>query len=339
MNRIKNICICGGGSLGIVCSGVFLSHKCNVSLLTGHPDVWKKDIKVIDTLGKEFGGSLQVISNDPKAVISEADLVFLTLPGFLIEKNLRDIKPYLKSNAIIGSVVSSTGFFFAAHNVFGSQYCLFGFQRVPYIARQLKYGEIGELLGYKTELKVAIEYCQDQDQLKSELEHLFGTPIIVLNNFLEASLTNSNPILHTGRLYALWKDYQGELFKNPSMFYADWTDEASDYLIKMDEEFQTLLRKLGIKEDVIPTLLDYYESYDAKSLTNKIKSIKAFQSIKSPMKRTDEGWIPDFNSRYFTEDFPYGLRFIRDLSKKYGIKTPVIDKVYEWGIKHISTPF
>lgn len=35
---------------------------------------------------------------------------------------------------------------------------------------------------------------------------------------------------------------------------------------------------------------------------------------------------------YFTEDFPFGLRFIVDLARKHGVETPKIDIVYEWGM-------
>ncbi len=332
MKQINTICICGGGSLGLVCSGVFCSKNSNVSLLTGHPDNWKTNIQVIDPKGIVFSGNLKRISKHPKEVVTDADLVFLTVPGFLIEKTLKNIKPYLKPDAIVGSVVSSTGFFFAAHETLGGKHCLFGFQRVPYIARQKKYGEIGELLGYKTELNIAIENCQDTDGLRKELETLFGTPINLLSNFYEASLTNSNPILHTGRLYTMWKDYTGEIIDNPPLFYADWNDEASDCIIRMDTEFQLLLKGLGIREGAIPTLLDYYESSDAASLTNKIRDIQAFKSIASPVTKTEAGWIPDFTSRYFTEDFPFGLRFIKELAEKNHIHTPVIDKVYNWGM-------
>ena len=40
MRGNKKICICGGGSLGLVCAGVFLSKKFSVSILTEHPDNW-----------------------------------------------------------------------------------------------------------------------------------------------------------------------------------------------------------------------------------------------------------------------------------------------------------
>ncbi len=102
-------------------------------------------------------------------------------------------------------------------------------------------------------------------------------------------------------------------------------------LIDMDAEFFQLLDKLGVH--TLPSLLDYYESYDATSLTRKIQSIPAFQSITSPMKQVEEGWVVDSESRYFTEDFPFGLRWIVETANKLSVKMKIIPMVYMWGIK------
>ena len=333
---IWKICICGGGSLGIVCAGIFLSKGIRVSILSGHPDKWSMGIRVFDQDGNEFSGELESVTDQPEMALNDTDLVLLTVPGFLIEKTLEDIKPFLRKSMVVGSIVSSTGFFFAAHKILDKTIGLFGFQRVPFIARQRKYGEIGDLLGYKSELKVAIENIDDKNNFAQKLSGLFNTPTTVLNNFYEASLTNSNPILHTGRLYSMWKDYDGAVYTQQIKFYADWTDDASRCLIKMDEEFQELLRHLEVENNAIPSLLEYYESTDASSLTQKIKSIDAFKNILSPMKEVETGWVPDFSSRYFTEDFPFGLRFIKELAAQCGTSTPTIDIVYDWGINMIS---
>ena len=93
-----------------------------------------------------------------------------------------------------------------------------------------------------------------------------------------------------------------------------------------------LVKALEISETAIPSLLTYYESTDQKTLTKKISSIPAFESILAPMQQKGDGWIPDFKSRYFTEDFPYGLRYIKQEMNQLGLPSPIIDKVYQWGI-------
>ena len=82
----------------------------------------------------------------------------------------------------------------------------------------------------------------------------------------------------------------------------------------------------------MPTILDYYESHDAESLAVKLSSINAFHGLLAPMKAVDGVWIPDFSSRYFSEDFPYGLRYIHELGVEHGVDMPEISKVLSWGL-------
>lgn len=325
-----SVCICGGGNLGLVCAAVFAAEGHRTSLLTGHPSDWSRRIRATDSDGKVYEGELHRISSDPADVVPDADIVFLCLPGNHIESVLVRIKPVLRPDTIVGSIVSSTGFFFFVDDIIPGQ-PVFGFQRVPYIARVEKYGCEAHLLGYKPSVNVAIENVSDPNSLCRRLSELFRTPACLLESRYEAALTNSNPILHTGRLYSMWGKGVVEPIKEQSLFYAEWTNDASQTIIDMDAEFMTLLDSLGVRKGAVPPLLDYYESTDASSLTRKIRSINAFKTIKSPMTSTAQGWLPDYSSRYFTEDFGYGLRFIKMLATQRGISTPTIDRVYDWG--------
>ncbi|MEE1254207.1 MAG: NAD/NADP octopine/nopaline dehydrogenase family protein [Paludibacteraceae bacterium] len=328
---MKTICICGGGALGMVVASV-LSHTREVSvcMLTAHPQQWSKSIETIDSAGKVYQGVLEKVSDRAAEVIPQSDIVLLCLPGFLIEKSLRQIAPFI-TNQAVGSIVSSTGFFFQAHRILDHSASLFGFQRVPYIARVREYGHSADLLGYKQQLYMATE------NLPADFEAMWSkwlqTPVAHMSNYLEASLSNSNPLLHPARLYGMWHGWNGEAYKVQTLFYAEWDEYSSDIYIAMDQEFQKLCSKVGVK---IPSVLDYYESTDAISLTRKLRSIVAFQTIKAPMKQTAEGYIPDYESRYFTEDFPYGLQIIKELAQTHQIKTPMIDKVLTWGDKMIK---
>lgn len=329
------ICIYGGGSLGHVCAGVFASQKdVEVNILSGHPDLWQKKITVTDDTGKVYDGLIHNVSKKTEDVVSNQDIILLCLPGYMIEEALNRIKPFI-GNALVGTVVSSTGFFFFAHKILGSNSKLFGFQRVPYISRVNEYGKSARLLGYKPTLAAVFENVENSDIIRQILERLFLTPITLLNNYYEVSLSNSNPILHTGRLYSMYQGRELDTFDHDILFYKEWTDDASQLLINMDCEFFLLLDKIGVHS--IPSLLDYYECTDAASLTKKISSIPAFQTIGSPMIETSDGWRIDFHSRYFTEDFPFGLRWIKELADFHNIKTPNINKVYEWGLLYCKS--
>lgn len=327
---MKTICICGGGALGLVIASVLSETlQLTVHMLTAHPQKWSHTIETVDNEGKIYQGTLDIISSNPEDVIPQSDIILLCLPGFLIEKTLQQIKPYV-TNQAIGGVVSSTGFFFRAHEIFDKNTSLFGFQRVPYIARVEEYGHRAALLGYKKQLYMA---CENLDPVFVEQwSEWLDTPISLLQSYLEASLSNSNPLLHPARLYGLWHNWNGQTYPEQELFYANWDKYSSEIYIAMDNEFQQLCKRLNVS---IQSVLDYYESADAESLTRKLNSIEAFKTILAPMTRTEEGWLPDFKSRYFTEDFPFGLQLIKDLAVKYQVGTPTIDKVLAWGKKYI----
>lgn len=336
---MKRICLCGGGSLGHVIAGwLSAKGKAEVSILTGSPDRWNKEINVFLPESEVLTGHLTSVSGNPAEVISNADVVLFCYPGFMIASELERIKPYLKQDAYVGSVFSSTGFFFEALRILSPSQPLWGFQRVPFICRVQEYGSSARLLGYKPCYHIAVENVPDEQKRKfaDMISEWFERPVHLLKNYYEASLTNSNPLLHTSRLYTMFgRENEGRAYPRMINFYEDWTVEAADVLIKMDHEFFNLLKVLPVTEGYLPPILEYYESHDAQSLADKLSSIAGFKGITSPMIQTEEGWIPDFKSRYFTEDFPYGLKYIWQLARDHNIPTPVIDEVYQWGISKL----
>lgn len=327
-----NICICGGGGLGHVVAGMAAHNGFRVSVLTRHPEEWKSSLLIEDSQGNTYSGPLARVTADPAEVIPGSDLVLLCLPGFAIEEELLRIRPFLQEGTYVGSVVCCTGFFFTAYRTLGGKAMLFGFQRAPFIARVRTYGREALLLGYKKELQVAAVNVSRSEELRQTLQDMTGTPVRMLHHFLEASLTNSNPLLHPARLYSLFHTWhEGDTYPEIPGFYTSWDEESSALLIACDNEFQQILQALPVRIEPIPTLLTYYESHDAASLTRKIRSIVAFRNIAAPMKNVGEGFVPDFGSRYFTEDFPFGLLIVKSIAEILSVRTPNIDKVLSWG--------
>lgn len=330
---IKTICMCGGGALTHTIAASLAHRGVTVNVLTRNPGRWGRELTAVTPQGS-FTAPLGRVSDRPGEVVPEADVVLLTVPGYANAEELARIAPWLKPGAMVGGVFCSSGFFFEAMKVLPAGVRLWGFQRVPYISRVGQYGHTANLLGYRPELKMATERmsAEESEALRRWVEDKFGTPATLLKNYLEASITNSNPILHTARLYAMFGDWdEGKRGERNILFYEEWTDAASQLLIDMDRELFSLLERLPVTGGYLVPLLEYYESHDAASLTAKISSIGGFKGILSPMKEVDGGWVPDYGSRYFTEDFGYSLKYIRDLAREYGVEAPNIEKVYEWG--------
>ena len=336
----KRIAICGGGNLGHVVAGfVAAQEQYEVCVLTRQPERWSQDILIDAPEQTTYLGRLCGIFSDAKQAVSDADIVLLCLPGYGIRDTLMQIRDYLKTDAAVGSVVSSTGFFFQAMELLPKTQPLFGFQRVPFISRIEEYGHRARLMGYKDSLELAIEQSNNPESLRQDLQQMLHTPIHLLRSHYEVSLSNSNPLLHPSRLYSLWKDWhEGIVYNSVPLFYEEWTEEAAALYIQMDNELQALLEQLPVNKGSVATVLDYYESTDAVSLAQKLRSIEAFKGILSPMKEVEGGFVPDFQSRYFTEDFPYGLAFVHRLAHEKGILSPTIDSIYEWGIEKVTRP-
>ena len=162
---MKTLCICGGGSLGHVISG-FISAKTDlkVNVLTNKPNLWGRKIDVNTPDGLVLHGCLNKVSSNPADVIPMSDIVLLCVPGFMIKEELLKIEPYLNKNIYVGSVFSSTGFFFEAKSFLSKDIPLWGFQRVPFISRVKEYGKSAYLLGYKDSYNIAVENVSDKEK-------------------------------------------------------------------------------------------------------------------------------------------------------------------------------
>jgi hypothetical protein len=86
--------------------------------------------------------------------------------------------------------------------------------------------------------------------------------------------------------------------------------------------------KLDLKN--VRSLKLHYESDTVEAMTKKLCSIKSLHNLTSPMKQVEGGWIPDFKSRYFTADFPYGLAIIEEFADILDCDVPNIKETMGW---------
>lgn len=335
----KNICICGGGNLGQVIAGYIAAKKdVKVNVLTRKPGCWNREMTVRLPEGKNLVGILNMVTDDPREALNGVGIVLFCLPGNANRDELLKIKPYVSKDCYVGSVFCSTGFFFEAFELLGKDQSLWGFQRVPFTARLIEYGKEAELKSFKPQYYIAVENAINKEEFRAAIEELLDRPTVLLTNYFEATFTNSNPLFHTARLYQMFKDWQPGVFYPKSIgFHDDWDDATSEIYIKMDHDLMRLLEVLPVKKGYLQSVLDYYESTDAASLTKKIKQIYANKGYGTPMKQTDQGWIPDISSRYFQEEFRLSLRFVYEKAHKLGVDIPTIDKVFNWGVQMLNS--
>lgn len=327
------ICVVGGGNIGTLLAAEFAHRNHEVCIYSGKPDRWSKRLTVYTPEDEVlFETENFWVTNDLSAAVDDAEQIWITLPSFLFPEFGQKLLPVMRQGQAIICVPGSGGAEFAFEGLIQKGCILCGLQRVHSIARLKEYGNSVYMLGRKDSLQLGAIPNDKAEKYAEKITKMLELPCEVLPNYLSVTLTPSNPILHTSRLYTMFRDYhEGRTYGHNILFYEEWTDEASRIMLHCDEELQNLctsLSPLNLKS--VRSLRVHYESNTPEEMTAKIRSIKAFKGLTSPMKKTDFGWIPDFSSRYFTADFSYGLKIIYDIAKRINVKTPMIDLIWNW---------
>lgn len=331
------ICVIGGGNIGTTLSAelAYLNPEKAVRLLTSKPDLFNKSIEVIDVeRDTSFSGTLDVISDDPEKVVADADVIFITTPSFLIEETLQKIKGYVKTGAFVGVIPGSGGCEFYWKQYFDESCTLFGFERVPYITRLATYGKSVYLKSRKPHVTLASLPMSRLDAVCDVITDICHVKCMKAANYLTITLTPSNPVLHTSRIYDLFCNASLEArFSENVEFYSEWTDRASEVMLGIDSELQEMCEILSSRMDMhgVVSLKIHYESPTAPDLTRKIRNIPSFRDIYAPLTPISSGGFAiDVDARFFTEDFPYGLCIIKGFCDICEINTPYIDDVLQW---------
>lgn len=151
-------------------------------------------------------------------------------------------------------------------------------------------------------------------------------------SYLNLTLTPSNPILHTSRLYRLFKDYRlGKVYKHLPLFYEDWDDETTRLLFKCDAEVQALCQHLSEFDlSGIRSLKEHYGQVEVAAFSAKIRSIASFKGLKTPGLETAGGYLSDFSSRYFSADFAFGLKLILQVGNLAQVALPTCQMLMTW---------
>lgn len=330
-----NITVLGAGNVGSLMAAEMASRGYNVTVYSSKPDMWNNEVTVYDSDDKIYAkGVLKNVTSNLETAVNNADVIWITMPSLTFNSLGKKLEKLVKSEQIIGVVPGSGGAEFAFKGCIDRGCVFFGLQRVHSIARWKEYGKAVYMLGRKSELYIGSIPSFDAQHICGIVASMLGIPCKALKNYLAVTLTPSNPILHTTRLYSMFKNYtEGVVYPRNILFYEEWDDASSDMLIKCDEEEQRLCSVIPIDLSEVVSLRIYYESLTASKLTEKIKSIKAFKGLTSPMKEVNDKWVPDLNSRYFTADFSYGLKVIIDFCAIFDIPKPNIDMVWNWYLK------
>jgi hypothetical protein len=338
------ITIVGGGNIGTQFAVRSAAKGHDVTIFTSKPEQFQNELSIADGDGTiVLKGKIQTATNKAEVAFKDCDVIFITMPAYCMQDLAEQILPYVRPDLKIGIIPGTGGGECAFKNCVEQGAVVFGLQRVPAIARLVTYGAQVCSTGYRQLLHVAAIPKKETDICCKLITEIFDMPCQGLPDYLNLTLTPSNPILHTTRLCALFQDYQeGVVYQELPLFYEEWDNASSELLFACDAEVQQLC--MTMKEfdlSYVVSLKKHYESETPDALTKKISSIQSFKGIKTPAVAVEGGFIPDLDSRYFTADFPYGLSIIKQIATLANVNTPYIDRTLDWyhGIAGEQTGF
>lgn len=326
------IAVLGSGNIGTLISAQMTLKNHEVHLYSRKPQMFSEEIIYEDTdIESVQRVKLALVSDDLKAVVTGSELVIVTVPSFAIRELMERVFPLIDTNVRVLFYPGTGGVEFYCKEFVEAGGVIWGTQRVCSVARLKKYGKHAVSSGKREEMFIASVPASYGEEAGKVFSELFDIKTNALPNYLSVTFTPSNPILHTSRLYSLFRDYNPEVgYDRIPLFYEEWSMEASNVLVALDGEVQKMCSLLPMDLSDVRSLLLHYESPDAESLKNKICSIKSFKGLKTPQIEKNGKAHPDLESRYFTADFPYGLLILKAFANICQMETPMMDEVIGW---------
>ena len=323
------VCIVGAGNMGLAMASVLaMDEKYEPVLYTGKQidtkalilDDVENGVKYQDF---EFG-----VEGDIAKALDGAEYVFVTWPAFLRRRFAEEATPHLGKGAKVCFVPGYGGAEYMCKEMIDNGVVVFGFQRVPYVAR--KTDTEATIQSRKNELFLASIPKDALPQICKDVEEMFHIPTVALKEYLAVTLAPTNPLIHLSGVYDIFKDLpNGAPYEGDPMFYEQWRDETSRTMFAYDDELQEVCRRMAPMDlSEIVSLKIHYESPTPEALTKKLKSIPSlYNVVKVPLVEKDGKMYPDFNNRMFVEDFPYGIAIIKFFALATGVETPTVDKI------------
>lgn len=335
MNNKKRITICGYGNVGKSLVHV-LSKNFEVSILTFTKT--KKNKNLLTIVGEnKYRNELMNIYTSPEICLKKTDIFIITLPNFLRENTILKILPFLKKETKILFIPGIGPSQFIASKYL-KDYKVFSLLRVPYITRAED--DIVYILGDRDIIKYAS--LKKEDSIDDLIELMFLRPVEKID-YYEITLTTSNAILHTTRMYGLFQGKEDKVFKEKILFYSSWDNKSSTIFKKCDDEVMLICKNLkeqNIINKGIISLMEYYESDTPGKLTKKLNSIESLKNIRLKMKELDKNsYVLDETDRFLTEDIPFGLLMFKGIAEILNIDTPNINMVIEWAQKILKKDY
>ncbi|MGV3763054.1 NAD/NADP octopine/nopaline dehydrogenase family protein [Parapedobacter sp.] len=321
MNQATNITILGGGHGAHAMAVDLIDKGFSVSLF--EMEQFSEQVRTlfethtIESVGEVNGKyKLKLVTSDIEAAVAGADILIIVTPAFAHKPYAELLKGKIKEHQIL---LIYPGAFSALlfKSVFGDHPLpLIGeVNNLPYDTRLIGPGKVN-ILGRNPVNIGVFPACRSSELLaRVEKIHVFER---VYDDVLEAGLSIVNPTFHSG-LCLLSVTAIENSAKRPFFLYEHGVTPASVKLnLQLDLERKLIGKALGYDLQPIEDFSGMRVGYSWRELYMNIHGNISLTPISGPH---------SIESRYFTEDAPYGLVPWSLIGRAYGVGTPVIDSI------------
>ena len=206
MEPVFQVCFAGGGNLANASIAVIghLNPNWKINILTRRPEVFNDKIVAYTKKSNwehkgEMTGRINKCSNKAKDVVPGSDIIIICSPAQTKMQILKDIKPYIGDNCLLGSIFGQGAFDWQAQFALGGpaeikrrNITLFSLMYVPFICKAFNYGKEVNIIGPKKHLYLTSYPIEKVHYACSAMALAYGIPAIPIPGFLNLTLTPSN---------------------------------------------------------------------------------------------------------------------------------------------------
>ena len=299
-----------------------------VRVCTRQPRSWLRIVSATLPNGNRIEGALDFATSDHRDALRDADMALVCLPHCARWKALMSMSRHLRPGMLVGALPGFGGFTFAARHILPKDTVIFGTQRIPFVARKVKYGSEVEIRGIRRQTFLGASPAGKARAVAHVFEAALGVRTVPVPHLMNIELSPSNSVVNPARMYSLFNSPK-RLLSGREEFFLDWDIQSSEILLRIDADLQASRRLLPRDTSFVAPILLQYDACDAAHLTDQFRSLRSLAGRQVPVRGRGQARM-DLASAYVTEDLDHGLPVLHEILKKAGAEASSLTSILQW---------
>jgi len=259
---------------------------------------------------------IRKITIDPREALDASDLLLLIVPAYAHKAFAEICAPYLRPEHIVVVMPGTLGTLEWARigaEFNSGSFTLAEVDTAPYVCRKTSPSS-AVIWGEVTGLGLGVLPSSRTEEVRNALDPLFPG-ITAYDDVMACGLSAMNPVVHPAGV--LMNAGRVEYSRGEFYFYEEGvTRSVAKVIMQVDEERREVGRALGY--DLSPVNKGFHDAGfgPCGDLWSTINGSYMLTRLKAP---------GSLESRWLTEDIPYGLAAWSRVGTQFGVETPIMD--------------